>query len=63
MSGIGWTPPPITADEIVKREDIKVEEDDRGDVREAKGQRKIQGRKQERERPADLRRQGVLCLI
>ena len=46
--GIGWTPPPITADEIVKREDIKVEGD--GDVHgdaavAARGLRKIKGRK------------------
>ena len=46
----GWTPPhAITADEIVKKEDIKVEEDDgEGDVTAAKGPRKIQGKKQER---------------
>ena len=42
--GIGWTPPPITADEIVKKEDIKVEEDD---AVTAKGQRKIQGKKRD----------------
>ena len=50
--GIGWTPPPITADEIVKKEDIKVEEDGDGGVHDAvtaKGQRKIQGKKREGE--------------
>ena len=46
--GIGWTPPPITTDEIVKKEDIKVEGD--GDVHgdaavAARGHTKIQGRK------------------
>ena len=61
--GIGWTPPPITADEIVKKEDIKVEEDGDGGVHDAvaaKGQRKIEGKKREVGRlffpiPTDLR--------
>ena len=52
--GIGWTPPPITTDEIVKREDIKVEGD--GDVHGdaavvARGHTKIQGRKQRKAEP------------
>ena len=50
--GIGWTPPPITTDEIVKKEDIKVEGD--GDVHgdaavAARGHTKIQGRKRRKE--------------
>ena len=48
--GIGWTPPPITTDEIVKKEDIKVEGEGDGDVHgdaavAARGHTKIQGRK------------------
>ena len=54
--GIGWTPPPITTDEIVKREDIKVEGDGDGDVHgdvavAARGHTKIQGRKQRKAEP------------
>ena len=62
MGIIGWTPPPITADEIVKKEDIKVEEDGDDAVVTAKGPRKIQGKKQEGRPfcPTDLRRQGGL---
>ena len=59
---IGWTPPPITADEIVKKEDIKVEEDGDDAVVTAKGPRKIQGKKREGRTfcPTDLRREEYL---
>ena len=64
--GIGWTPPPITTDEIVKKEDIKVEGD--GDVHgdaavAARGHTKIQGRKRRKalESPHKHGRQNHMC--